>query len=95
MFYYLYILKMSNGQFYTGTSENLPARIQRHIKHQASRTTSLLGMEKLVYHEVHLNRTIAEKWERQIKKWSHAKKTALVENHLVELRRLAKRKQHC
>jgi putative endonuclease len=91
--YFLYILQMSNGQFYVGTTSDLNQRFKRHIQHEASRTTSVLGVERLLYTETHPDRVTAEKRERQIKKWSSAKKMALVKGDKIELKRLAKRKK--
>lgn len=91
--YFLYILEMSNGQLYVGTTSDLNQRLIRHANHEAARTTSILGIEKLLYSETHPNRAIAEKRERQIKKWSRPKKEALIRGDLMELKRLAKRKK--
>ena len=91
--YFLYILQMSNGQFYVGTTSDLDQRFKRHISHEVSRTTSVLGVDRLLYSETHPDRIIAEKRERQIKKWSKAKKMALIRGDLAELKLLAKRKK--
>jgi predicted GIY-YIG superfamily endonuclease len=93
MTYFLYILQMSNGQLYVGTTSNLDERFNRHIHREGARTTSVLGVDKLLYSEVHPDRVTAEKRERQIKKWSRVKKMALVNGDKVELKRLAKRKK--
>jgi predicted GIY-YIG superfamily endonuclease len=93
MAYYLYILQMSNGQFYVGTTANLETRLKRHLAHEASRTTTLLGVEKMVYSEKFPDRPTAEKRERQVKKWPGAKKMALVRGDFEELKRLSKRKR--
>jgi putative endonuclease len=90
--YFLYILQMSNGQLHVGTTANLQQRLQDHRRHYAARTTKLLGAELLLYTEEHPDRFTAEKRERQIKKWSHAKKEALIAGNHSELKRLAKRK---
>lgn len=84
---------MSNGQFYVGTTADLKERLYRHLNHEASRTTSVLGVEKLVYSEEHPNRMIAEKRERQLKKWTKAKKEALIYGDKTKLRQLSKRKK--
>ncbi len=91
--YFLYILWMSNGQLYVGTTSELDQRYKRHTKHQASRTTTVLGVEQFLYSETHSDRVAAEKRERQIKKWSLVKKMALIHGDLVSLRKLAKRKK--
>jgi predicted GIY-YIG superfamily endonuclease len=83
---------MSNGQLYVGTTSHLPQRYKRHINHEASRTTSVLGVKEFLYSETHPDRVTAEKRERQIKNWSRAKKMALIQGDLDKLKRLAKRK---
>lgn len=93
MSYFLYILQMSNGQLYVGTTSDLDERFKRHIHREAARTTSVLGVDKLLYFEVHPDRVVAEKRERQIKKWSHAKKFALIKGDKAELKKLAKKKR--
>ncbi len=89
--YYLYILRMSNGQYYIGTTSDLSLRSIRHFTKQAARTTAVLGADEFLYSETHINRIEAEKRERQIKGWSHAKKTALIKGDFEELKRLSKR----
>ena len=50
----------------------------------------MLGVERLLYSEEHPDRVTAEKRERQIKKWSQAKKMALVKGEFFKLKSLAK-----
>ena len=91
--YFLYILQMSNGQLYVGTTSDLGRRFERHIQHEAARTTSVLGVEDLLYSEIHPDRATAEKREHQIKNWTRAKKVALIKGDMNELKKLAKRKK--
>ena len=53
MSYFLYILQMSNGQLYIGTTSNLPERLKDHARHYATQTTTRFGFEKLLYSEEH------------------------------------------
>ncbi|HJT25420.1 MAG TPA: GIY-YIG nuclease family protein [bacterium] len=92
--YFLYVLRLSNGQFYTGTTSNLDQRYSDHLDKHAARTTKVLDVGELLYTETHPDRVTAEKRERQIKKWSHAKKEALIRGDLKKLRNLAKRKKY-
>ena len=90
--YFLYILRMSNGQLYVGSTSDLDQRFERHINHTAARTTSVLGVERLLYSEEYPDRSKAEGRERQLKKWSKAKKMALIEGKMEKLRHLSKKK---
>ena len=92
--YHLYILQLANGQYYVGTTSELNRRLKKHMDHEAARTTTVLGVEKLLYSETHPDRITAEKRERQIKKWSRAKKMALIQGDISRLKGLAKRKKN-
>lgn len=93
MSYFLYILRLSNGQFYTGTTSNLDQRYSDHLNKRAARTTKILEAAEILYAETHPDRPTAEKRERQLKKWSHAKKEALIRGDLERLKKLSKRKK--
>lgn len=91
--HYLYILQMSDGRLYVGVTDNLYRRQSQHGKDPATRTTNVFGAGPILYHEEFLDRVIALKRERQVKKWSHGKKLALVQRDKTELKRLAKRRK--
>jgi putative endonuclease len=88
MGYWVYILKCSDGSYYTGSTSNLDLRVQQHMLGTvASYTKSRLPVE-LVYAESCDSPRQAKAWEKQIKGWSRAKKEALIRgdfNALVEL----------
>ena len=67
-------------------------RYQEHLDGHGCRTTQLDPPEELVYSEEHPDYTAALKRERQIKRWSHAKKEALADGDLERLKELAKRR---
>jgi predicted GIY-YIG superfamily endonuclease len=91
--YYLYILKMSDGRLYVGITDDLKRRESQHKQGDLStRTTRIFGAGPMLYHEVFPDRSSALKRERQIKKWSRSKKTALIEGDGAGLKRLAKRR---
>ena len=74
----VYILKCTDVSFYVGRTDNLPQRIERHNKGRASAWTKNRLPIKLVYKENYENKKDAAARERQIKKWSHAKKQLLI-----------------
>ena len=87
--WFLYIVQCKNGPLYTGITDDLARRFSEHVSGKGGRYTSLNQAEKLVYSESHSTRNRVEKREQQIKRWSKAKKIALIENDLEELRGLS------
>ena len=87
---YVYILKCSDGSFYTGSTQNLMLRMeQHHCGFGANYTKDRLPVE-LVYYEEFERISDAFSREKQIQGWSHKKKVALIEGNadrLVELSR--------
>jgi putative endonuclease len=92
-FNYVYILKCSDGTYYTGFTSNLEQRFMEHQagKHRDSYTYSRRPLTLEFYQEfVDPNQAIMV--EKQIKKWSKAKKEALINNEFEKLPNLAKKK---
>ncbi len=91
--YYVYILNCSDNSYYTGFTSNLAQRIFEHNtgKHIDSYTFSRRPV-KLVYYCEFSNPTIGIEKEKQIKKWSRAKKEALINGNFKKLPNLAKKK---
>lgn len=91
--YYVYILKCSDETYYTGVTSNLTLRLQEHKKgkHNNSYTFKRRPLELVFYCEF-TNAEIAIEKEKQIKKWSKAKKEALINDEFEKLPNLAKKK---
>ena len=91
--YYVYILKCSDETYYTGFTSNLEKRINEHRqgKHIDSYTYKRRPV-KLVFSCEFTNVEIAIETEKQIKKWSRAKKEAVINNEYEKLPNLAKKK---
>ncbi|WP_073180869.1 GIY-YIG nuclease family protein [Flagellimonas flava] len=64
--YSVYILKCSNGQFYTGFSANLSQRLKAHAKGEVSFTRDKLPIE-LVHVSKFANKLRAYDFERYLK----------------------------
>ncbi len=92
MAYHVYILGFPNDQLYVGSTEDLARRFAEHQAGSACRTTALYGAPRILYSEPHPDRSSALKRERLIKGWSRAKKVALSQGNLAELKRLAESK---
>ena len=89
---YVYILECADGTYYTGSTNHLQARILEHNSGEGANYTKKRRPEKLVYYEVYDRIEDAFEREKQIQKWSHGKKKALIENNIEELKKLAKKK---
>jgi putative endonuclease len=81
--FYLYILRCSDGTYYTGHARDIAKRIKEHNSGKAAKYTSGRLPVELVYCEVHETRSQAAKREYEIKQWSRAKKQALIDGVTV------------
>ncbi len=90
---YVYILKCSDGTYYTGVTANLEKRILEHQlgKHKNSYTYLRRPVSVVFYCEF-TDINIAIQKEKQIKKWSKVKKEALINNEYEKLPNLAKKR---
>ncbi len=90
---YVYILKCADATFYTGVTSNLDKRIIEHHNgiHPESYTAKRRPL-KLVFYAEFTDIHLAIMREKQIKKWSKAKKEALIEGSFEELPNLARKK---
>jgi putative endonuclease len=90
---YVYILKCSDSTYYTGVTSNLTQRIFRHDTgfFPDCYTINRRPLE-LVFYSEFTDITIAIEKEKQIKKWSRAKKEALINGEFEALVNLAKKK---
>ena len=90
--YYAYILKCSDNTYYTGVTSNLSQRVFQHENgifqdcYTFNRRPILL-----VFYAEFTDITIAIQKEKQIKKWSRAKKEALILSKFDDLPNLAKK----
>jgi putative endonuclease len=90
---YVYILKCLDGSYYTGVTSNLESRMFEHNSgfHPESYTSSRRPLELVFYCEfTDINLAIDK--EKQIKRWSRAKKEALINGEFEALVNLAKKK---
>lgn len=78
--YYVYILLCADGSLYTGITNDLPRRLQKHIDGAASHYTRAHGAEKIIYTERKKNKSYALKREAQIKSMTRAQKIELIKS---------------
>ena len=78
--YYVYILASPrNGLLYVGMTNSLPRRLEEHQNGEIEGFTKKFGIHKLVYYEVFEDVLNAIDREKQLKRWTRAKKNVLVE----------------
>ena len=78
--FYTYILRLSNGKFYIGQTNNIQSRFVRHQTGQV-RSTSHYRPLSLVYYEKYESRSGSVMREKQLKSWkSHKALEDLITN---------------
>lgn len=87
-----YILRCADNKLYVGSTTDIEERIKRHNAGYASEFTHLYRPVELVYKEEYDTYQQAFKRERQLKKWSLAKKEALIAGDFERLKELSKSK---
>jgi putative endonuclease len=91
MSFWVYILRCSDGSYYTGHTDNLDNRItQHHVGTIMSCYTFDKRPLQLVFSQDFQTREEALASERQIKGWSRKKKEAMMQGNWHEVSRLAK-----
>ena len=90
--FYVYILLCSDKTYYTGITSNLSQRIFQHQSgiYPDSYTAKRRPIQLKYYCEF-TNVQMAIDCEKQLKKWSKAKKEALINDEFDLLRELAKK----
>jgi putative endonuclease len=88
---YIYILECNDDSLYIGVTNNVGRRFIEHVSglHENSYTFSRRPL-KLVFCKQFDRPMKAIKYEKQLKRWSRAKKNALIRNDLDLLHELAR-----
>ena len=76
--YYFYLLRTPDNTLYTGVTNNLPDRENRHNTRRGSNWTTQHRGGSIVYTESYPTRAEAMQREKQVKKWSRIKKENLI-----------------
>jgi putative endonuclease len=77
--FYVYILASESAVLYTGVTNDLARRVREHREKKVPGFTKTYNVTKLVWFEAHGTPGSAIEREKQIKRWSRAKRIALVE----------------
>lgn len=78
--YFIYILLCRDGSLYTGITNDLEKRLERHKSGLGARYTRSKGVVRIVYSEQTRSRGLALVREAEIKKLSRRKKLSLVQS---------------
>lgn len=79
--WYVYILELKNGLYYTGMTWRPDVRLDQHLSGLGSKYTAKYGVSKLVYLEEHEDFELARRREIQIKDFSRRKKRVLISEY--------------
>lgn len=86
---YTYILTCADDSYYTGSTVDLVRRLKQHQSGEGANHTAARLPVALVYFEEFERIDKAFYREKQIQKWSRAKKEALINNQIDRLHELA------
>ena len=90
-YYYVYILKCSDGSYYTGVTNNVDKRLQEHNSdNSVTSYTFRRRPVQLVYSQQFNDIMQAIELEKQIKGWSRRKKEALINEDWEKLKLYSK-----
>lgn len=91
--YYVYILKCADASYYIGVTNDINRRV---VEHQEAHDPSSYTAQRLPIELVHIEicKYVEDAIERKtkLKKWSHAKKTALINGDFKSLRAASKKR---
>ena len=76
--YSVYLLVCDDGSYYTGYTNNVTSRLEKHRTGRGARYTRMHKPKKVVYVEEFNTRRAATRREQQIKALSHREKHELV-----------------
>jgi predicted GIY-YIG superfamily endonuclease len=88
--FFVYIPRCSDDSFYVGHSTNVEERVAAHNDGRGAAWTTRRRPVRLVYREACATEAASVKRERQIKRWTRAKKEALVAGNRARLKELSK-----
>jgi len=84
---FVHILRCADGSFYAGKTNDLHTRLTEHQSGVGADYTAARRPVEMVYAEQHTIIAGARNREMQLKRWSRAKKDALIAQDLRRLRR--------
>jgi len=79
--WYTYMLLCIDRTIYTGVTNDLSARLDKHRTGRGAKYTRSRGADKIIYSERHRSKSIAMKREAAIKKLKRAEKLLLTKTN--------------
>jgi predicted GIY-YIG superfamily endonuclease len=92
MTFWVYVLRCSDGSYYTGHTDNIQLRIGKHQTGEIAGYTANRRPVELVFSQECATRAEALAAELQIKGWSRAKKEALFQGDWSKVKQLSRGK---
>jgi putative endonuclease len=86
----VYFLRLRSGALYIGSTTDLEQRLADHASGHGGRTTRIDPPDSLLLRETYPTFSAARHREAQLKRWSRAKKEALVRRDATTLRALSR-----
>ena len=90
--FFVYILRCADGAYYVGSTSDLASRVATHNAGRGPGFTACRRPVELVYSEPFTTMGQAREREIQLKKWSRAKKEALIGGDAKALHDLSRRR---
>ncbi|MFZ1684888.1 MAG: GIY-YIG nuclease family protein [Candidatus Zixiibacteriota bacterium] len=87
---WVYILRCSDGSYYTGSTSDLNKRLSQHQEGVFRGYTLSRRPVILVFSEMLPDERSAVEAEQQIEGWTHRKKSALIDGDFILLKELAR-----
>jgi len=86
--WFVYLLRCADGTLYAGSTNDLAAREQRHNEGRGARYTAGRRPVRVVYSEIKESRSAAQAREAELKRWTRARKEALIAGQMHALKPL-------
>jgi putative endonuclease len=78
--WFVYIIRCVDGSLYTGTTNNLEVRFEKHKIGKGAKYTGSHIPKEIVFFEKHVKKTVALKREREIKGLTRKEKLNFIKN---------------
>ena len=88
--WFVYILECAGGHYYVGHTEDLRLRLAAHLAGAGAEFTRRYPPRRLACSEQFSDESSAVRREAQLKRWSHAKKSALIAGQFDLIHQLAR-----
>lgn len=88
---FVYMIRCADGTIYVGHTKNPETREKEHNAGRGARYTAIRRPVRLVYREALQSVEAAVRRELQLKRWSLAKKEALIAGDIARLKQLSRR----